>query len=146
MVLGNGRREGNVMEMPSPPGWPEHVRPPGADGWQEQAVQHLLDCCPPEFRGVPLLARYPWVLAVFAERSVRGRQSVTRDAIAEIRAELDDRVEPQVVQAALDIWQAESARLQRLSREVTLLRHALAGDRFVPTMSGSWTARHLWMS
>jgi hypothetical protein len=134
------------MDTSTPRGWPERVRPPGADGWREQAVEQLLESCPPEFRGLPLLTRHPWVLAVFAARSVSGQQSVARAAVAEVRAELDGRVEPQVVQAAVDLWQSEAARLERVAREVTLLRQALAGDRFVPTMSGGWSARHLWMS
>lgn len=129
------------MNTQSPPGWPDRVRPPGAQGWQEQAVAHLFDVCPPEFRTMSLLSRHPLVLAVFADRSVRGQQAAARDALAVLRSELDGQVEPQVVQAAVELWHAEAARLDRIGREVTLLRQALAGDRFVATMSGARASR-----
>ena len=49
-----------------PPGWPDSVRPPGAEGWEEGAVAFLFDCCPADFRAYPVLRRHPLVLARFA--------------------------------------------------------------------------------
>ena len=40
-----------------PPGWPEGVRPPHTDGWEETAAAFLLDCCPAEYRGYAVLRR-----------------------------------------------------------------------------------------
>src|SRR4051794_39369169 len=122
------------METQVPPGWPWGVRPPGADDWERQAIALLLDCCPPDFRGESLFTRHPLVLAIFAERCLQGQQRAAQDGLAQVRADLEDRMEQPVIDRAVDIWQAESARLARLAREVGLLRRALAGERFVPTL------------
>lgn len=124
-----------------PPGWPAGVRPPGAEGWERQAVAHLLDCCPPDFRAEPLFSRHPLVLAVFAGWSVHGQQVAAQDGLAQVRADLGSDFEQPVVDAAVDAWQAESARLTRLAREVALLRRALRGEQFVPTIAGRWATR-----
>jgi hypothetical protein len=56
------------------------------------------------------------------------------DGLGAVRIDLADRVPPEVVSEAIDIWHAEEARLARVQRAVDLLRRALQGDRFVPRM------------
>ncbi|SDT48193.1 hypothetical protein [Microlunatus soli] len=129
------------METLVPPGWPATVRPPGVEGWERQAIAHLLDCCPPDFRREALFARHPLVLAIFAERCVQGQQRAAHDGLALVRADLGDRFDQPVVDAAVDVWQAESARLIRVVREVDLLRRAFSGEQFVPTLAGRWNTR-----
>ena len=116
----------------APPGWPEEVRPPDAPDWETQAVGYLLDHCPPDFRVERLFRRHPAVLAVFAVECVRGQQRATMDGLASARVELAAVAAPEVVDHAVDLWQAEAARLVRVARAVDLLRRALTGERFTP--------------
>jgi hypothetical protein len=121
------------MDGYAPPGWPATVRPPAAPEWEQQAVEYLLDCCPPHFRGRSTLLRHPVVLATFAEHCVAGQRRAAVDGLGAVRVDLADRP-PEVVAEAIDIWHAEEARLARVQRGVGLLRRALQGERFVPRM------------
>jgi hypothetical protein len=114
-----------------PPGWPAQVRPPGAPGWEHTAVGWLLDQGPPEYRGYPALRRHDVVLARFVRWHVEASRQACRRGISEARAELRDVATPDVVEAAIATWQAESARLDRVLREVDLVEDALRGHRFV---------------
>ncbi|WP_067435901.1 hypothetical protein [Nocardioides jensenii] len=114
-----------------PPGWPARVRPPEAPLWERSAENWLLDVCPPEYRGYPTLRRHIVVLARFAVLHVAGAQVACDRGLSEARAELRDVTDPDVVEAAIETWHRESARLLRLRREVALVEDALRGRRFV---------------
>jgi hypothetical protein len=118
----------------APPGWPRQVRPPGAPGWEHTAVGWLLDICPPEFRSYPVLRRHEVVLARFAAHHVEACQAAARRGLSEARAALRDVAEPETVDAAVETWQAESARLMAVRRAVTLVEEALRGRRFGPRL------------
>lgn len=122
------------MDGYAPPGWPGSVRPPGAEGWESEAAEFLLGCCPPEFRVVPVLRRHPVVLAAFARHCVAGRRRAAVDGLGTIRTDLADRVPPEVVTAAVEAWHAEEASLARMHRAVDLVGRALRGERFAPRM------------
>lgn len=122
------------MEGYAPPGWPEVVRPPGAVDWDRQAVAYLLDCCPADFRGYPVLQRHPMVLAAFARHSVQGQRRAATDGVSMARTDLEQRVEQRVIDEAVDVWQAELARLARVERAVDLVTRALGGERFTPRL------------
>jgi hypothetical protein len=122
------------MDGYAPPGWPEVVRPPGAQDWDAQAVAYLLDCCPADFRSYPVLRRHPMVLAAFARHSVWGQRRAATDGVSMARSDLEQRVEHRVIDEALDAWQSEIARLARVERSVDLLSRALAGERFAPRL------------
>lgn len=115
----------------APPGWPRQVRPPGAPGWERTAVAWLLDLCPPEYRSYPPLRRHEVVLARFAVLHVEACQAAVRRGLSEARAALRDVAEPAVVESAVEVWQAESARLLGERRAVGLVEEALRGRRFV---------------
>ena len=66
MVSLEQRRARVTSPLYVPPGWPSRVRPPGAPDWEVTAVEFLLDCCPSDYRGYPVLRRHPAVLARFA--------------------------------------------------------------------------------
>ena len=120
--------------MPSyvaPPGWPRAVRPPGAPAWEATAVAWLLDQCPPEYRAYPAIRRHGVVLARFAVLHVEASQAACRRGLSEARADLRDVAGLDVVEAAVQTWQAEDARLQGLRRAVGLVEEALRGRRFV---------------
>ena len=115
----------------TPPGWPARVRPPGAPDWERTAVAWLLDLCPPEYRGYPLLRRHAVVLARFAAMHVEACQGAVRRALSEARGALRGLVDADTVAGAVEVWQAEEARLLAERRAVGLVEEALRGRRFV---------------
>jgi hypothetical protein len=117
--------------LPVPPGWPPQVRPPGAPAWERTAAAWLLDVCPPEYRGYPVLRNHDVVLARFALLHVEGAQAAVRRGLSEARGVLRGVADPDTVDAAVVAWQAEEARLTAERRAVGLVEEALRGRRFV---------------
>ena len=115
----------------APPGWPRQVRPPGAPGWERSAVSWLLDICPPEYRSYAVLRRHEVVLARFAVIHVEAAQAAVRRGLSEARAALRDVADPDSIEAAVETWHAEAARLTGERRAVGLVEEALRGRRFV---------------
>jgi hypothetical protein len=115
----------------TPPGWPVRVRPPGTPDWETTAAAFLLDCCPSDFRGYPVLRRHPVVLARFAAEFVESQVRASADGLAGVRTSLADYVAPEVVQSAAEAWAEQGARLVRVRREVGLVEEALRGKVFV---------------
>ena len=120
-----------MVSLVVPPGWPRAVRPPGAPGWEHTAAAWLLDLCPPEFRGYPVLRRHEVVLARFAVLHVEACQAAVRRGLSEARAALREVVDPEAVEAAVRVWQTEEARLLGERRAVGLVEEALRGRRYV---------------
>lgn len=114
-----------------PPGWPDQVRPPGAPDWEATAVAFLLDCCPADYRGYPVLRRHPVVLARFAGEYVASQVQANANGLSQVRVDLADHVDVEVIQAAADAWAEQGARLARTRREVALVEEALRGRVFV---------------
>jgi hypothetical protein len=120
-----------MAQLVAPPGWPRGVRPPGAPGWEHTAVAWLLDICPPEYRSYPVLRRHDVVLARFAVLHVEASQAAARRGLSEARAELRDVTDQDTVEAAVETWHAEAARLMAERRAVGLVEDALRGKRYV---------------
>ena len=120
--------------MNVPPGWPAEVHPPESEAFERTAVAWLLDHCPPEFRGYPVLRRQPVVMARFTAHHVDGALGASRAGYRSARTELRDAVSPEVVAEALEAWETEGSRLLALSRAVDLVEQALRGKRFVPRL------------
>ena len=119
------------MPAIAPPGWPDGVRPPGAPGWERTAGNWLLDICPPEYRGYPTLRRHLVVLARFAVLHVEACQAAVKRGLSEARAELRDVATLDVIDAAVETWLAEEARLTGVRRGAGLVEEALRGRRYV---------------
>lgn len=113
-----------------PPGWPAQVLPAGVSGWEESAVNWLLDLCPPEFRGYSGLRRHPAVLARFTALHIEGMQAASRRGLSEGRTALREVAEPDVIARSLATWELEIARLVGVRRAVGLVEDALRGRRF----------------
>lgn len=118
----------------APPGWPASVRPPGAPGWERTATAWLLDLCPPGYRGYPALRRHLVVLARFAVLHVEACQAAARRGLSEARGGLREVAPPGVVEAAVETWLTEEARLQGVRRAVGLVEEAVRGRRFAPRL------------
>ena len=71
------------------------------------------------------------MLARFAVLYVEAQQSAVRRGLSEARANLRDVALLDVVDAAVQTWQAEDARLSGTRRAVGLVEDALRGRRFV---------------
>ena len=122
------------MDAYTPPGWPGQVPPPGAPGWEHRAVAWLLDLCPPEYRGYPVLARHPLLLVRLTARLVSAQQSGTQSARAALRADLSGYLPTTVVAEGLAVLDAEQQRLAEVSGSVQLVERALRGQVFVPRL------------
>lgn len=120
-----------MAQLVSPPGWPRQVRPPGAPAWERTAINWLLDICPPEYRGYQVLRRHDVVLARFAVLHVEASQAAVRRGLSEARSTLGEVVGTDTVEAAVDAWQTEAARLIAERRAVGFVEEALRGRRFV---------------
>ena len=114
----------------APPGWPRQVRPPDAPDWETTAAAWLLDLCPAEYRRFAGLRRHVVVLARFAVLHVEAQQAATRRGLSEVRADLKDVASQAVVEAAVQTFQLEDARLASVRREVGLVEEALRGRRY----------------
>jgi hypothetical protein len=93
-------------------------------------VSWLLDLCPPEFRGYPTLRRHAVVLARFAVLHVEACQAAVNQGLSEARGGLREVADAAVVEAAVQTWQSESARLIGVRRAAGLVEEALRGRRF----------------
>ncbi|MEL4504373.1 hypothetical protein AAEX63_06855 [Luteococcus sp. H138] len=126
------RRAGAAPErIYVPPGWPTEVLPPGAPDWEASAIGWLLDQCPADYRGYPVLRRHPVVLARFAAEFVEGQIRSSRQALATTRPSLGEYVDHAVLDQAAEAIQTEGARLVRVRRAVMLVEEALRGRIFL---------------
>ncbi len=123
-----------VIRVWVPPGWPAVVRPPNSPGWVKSATAFLLDCCPPDYRGYPVLLRHPVVLARFAREFASSQLVATQANLAGARPDLAGWVETATVDAAVAVLQAEEARMVRQVRAVGLVEQALRDVRFTPRL------------
>jgi len=115
----------------APPGWPPQVRPPDAPDWERTAGNWFLDICPPEYRSYPALRRHIVVLARFAVWHIEASQAAARRGLSEARSDLRQVADGDTIEAAVQTWQAESARLVSVRRAAGLVEEALRGRRFV---------------
>lgn len=133
-VRGAQPAAGEPGRVQAPAGWPAGVRPPGAPDWERTAVGWLLDECPPDYRGIDVLRRYPVALAWLAAHTVAAEQQACRRALATARADLADAVPPPAVAQVLEALELRSARLLAVERAVRLVGEALRGRRFAPRL------------
>ena len=115
----------------APPGWPPQVRPPDAPDWERTAAAWLLDLCPPDYRRYAGLRRHVVVLARFAVLHVEANQAACRRGLSEARADLGQVADLAVVDAAVQTFQLEEARLLAVRRAAGLVEEALRGRRYV---------------
>ncbi|WP_026416816.1 hypothetical protein [Actinomadura oligospora] len=108
-----------------PPGWPPQVHPPGTDRFEETALAWLLDLVPSEYRRYGVLRRYPVALARMARHHVTASVEAAREGFRSARVELAGAVPPHGIEAVLDTYRREGARLVQLVHAVALVEQAL---------------------
>lgn len=119
-----------MTTLVTPPGWPDEVRPPGAPDWEATASAWLLDLSPPEYRSYPTLRRHVVVLARFTALHVEASRHAVERGLSEARGGMREVAPPDVVEAAVQTWHREAARLLAVRRSVGLVEEALRGRRF----------------
>ncbi len=129
---GGDRHRLSAVHVPA--GWPDEVRPPEVPDWELSAVGFLLDCCPSEYRGHPVLRRHPVVLARLAAEVVESQAQAARSSLVAVRAQLDEFVVPAVLDETIEVLQSEGVRLGQLRRSVMLVEEALRGRVFIKTL------------
>jgi hypothetical protein len=107
---------------------------PDAPGWQEAVAGWLLDLCPADYRGYPVLRRYPVALARLAVHHVAGAGRAGDEALARARAELAEVLPPEALAEVLAALTQEQARLLAALRGARLVEQALRGRRHVPRL------------
>jgi hypothetical protein len=117
-----------------PAGWPSAVDPPGSDDFERSAVAWLLDVLPPGYREQQPIHRYPLALAVIARHHADACVEGARQGYRAIRAELPSRLPPHEIDAVLDAYKVEGAKLATTVRAVGLVERALRGEIFVASL------------
>ncbi|MFG2088200.1 MULTISPECIES: hypothetical protein [unclassified Spirillospora] len=110
-----------------PPGWPSQVHPPGTERFEDTAMAWLLELVPPEYRRYGVLRRYPIVLARMARQHVAASVEAAREGFRTARVDLGDAVPPHGVEAVLETYRREGARLVAILEAVELVETALRG-------------------
>jgi hypothetical protein len=119
---------------PVPPGWPLAVRPPGTPDWERTASAWLLDLCPPEYRGHPVIVRHVVALAWLAGRHTEAQLGGVRTALSAVRTSLVDQMPPHALHELIEALETEQARLIAAHRGVGLVEEALRGHGYVPRL------------
>jgi hypothetical protein len=120
-----------------PTGWPDGVHPPGTPGFEQTAVNWLLDVVPPDYRLHGVLVRHPVALATLARHHLAACVEGARQGYRSARAELGDDLPPSGLAAVLSAYQTEGERLVAAARAVDLIGRALRGETFVPGLASS---------
>jgi hypothetical protein len=97
-------------------------------------VAWLLDRCPPEYRGYPVVTRHPTVLAWLAGHHADAELGAVRAALATVRVDVGEQLPPQALAEFLEVLEGEQARLIGVRRAVGLVGEALRGHRYVPRL------------
>ncbi|HET9654224.1 MAG TPA: hypothetical protein VFP72_02645 [Kineosporiaceae bacterium] len=108
----------------TPAGWPAGVRPPGDPEWRRSAVGWLLDQCPADYRGYPVLARHPVALLHLAVHHVGAQLQANRQALAGARSRLRE-LPPPALAEVVEVLELEQVRLQAATRGLTLVAEAM---------------------
>jgi hypothetical protein len=118
-----------------PTGWPDGVHPPGTPGFEQTAVNWLLDVVPPDYRLHGVLVRHPVALAALARHHLAACVEGAREGYRSARAELGKDLPPGGLAAVLAAYQAEGRRLVAAALAADLIGRALRGETFVPQLA-----------
>ena len=120
-----------------PTGWPDGVHPPGTPGFEQTAVNWLLEQVPPDYRLHGVLVRHPVALAALARHHLAACVEGARQGYRCARAELGNDLPPGGLAAVLTAYQTEGRRLVAAATATELISRALHGETFVPQLGGT---------
>jgi hypothetical protein len=120
-----------------PTGWPDGVHPPGSPGFEQTAVNWLLEQVPPDYRLHGVLVRHPAALAALARHHLAACVDGARQGYRCARAELGNDLPPGGLAAVLAAYQTEGRRLVAAATAAELISRALRGETFVPQLGGT---------
>ena len=126
-------RLGHVSDRPVGPSRVARAGPPAGCSrlGDDRRRRGCSTCARPSTAPIPPLRRHPVVLARFAVLYVEACQAAVNRGLSEARGGLREVADGLVVEAAVETWQRESARLLGVRRAVGLVEEALRGRRFV---------------
>jgi len=119
-----------------PTGWPDGVHPPGTPGFEQTAVNWLLDVVPPDYRLHGVLLRHPVALVTLARHHLAACVEGARQGYRCARAELGTDLPPGSLTAVLAAYKTEGQRLVAAQRAADLIGRAMRGETFVPQFGG----------
>lgn len=93
----------------------------------------LLDQCPADYRGYPVLTRHPLALVHLARYHVEAQLQANRQALATVRVRLRD-LPPPALGEVVETLEREQARLAAAIRGLGLVGRALRGGRPAPRL------------
>jgi hypothetical protein len=117
-----------------PQGWPDGVRPPGSEEFEESAIAWLLDVLPSDYRRHPVLRRHPAALASVARHYSRACVEGAREGYRSARVELGVSLPPHAVDGVLAAYKTEGFKLAATARAVELVERAIRGEVFAPRL------------
>ena len=117
-----------------PQGWPDGLRPPGSEEFEESAVAWLLDVLPPDYRRHLVLRRHPAALASVARYYSRACVEGAREGYRTARVELGVSLPPHAVDGVLSAYKTEGFKLAAIARAVDLVERAIRGEAFAPRL------------
>jgi hypothetical protein len=94
----------------------------------------LLDLCPPDYRGHPVLARHPLALVHLAAAHVEAGLNAIRQSRSSARTELSAALDTPALAELFETMDVEEVRLIAARRGVQLVGEALRGRRHVPRL------------
>jgi hypothetical protein len=94
----------------------------------------LLDLCPPDYRGHPVLTRHPLALAHLSAAHVEAGLTAIRQSRSSARTELSTVLDTSALAELFETMDVEEARLIAARRGVQLVCEALRGRRHVPRL------------
>ena len=81
-----------------------------------------------------MLGRHPVLLARFAAEQVGAAAEAGRRGLAGLRGDLAARLPPDVIEAAVAVYEREALRLAAVARGIDAVDRALRGERYVPRL------------
>ncbi len=110
---------------------------PATPGFEQTAVNWLLEQVPPDYRLHGVLVRHPAALAALARHHLAACVEGARQGYRCARAELGNDLPPGGLAAVLAAYQTEGRRLVAAATATELISRALHGETFVPQLGGT---------
>ncbi|MCD0480913.1 hypothetical protein LO771_00400 [Streptacidiphilus sp. ASG 303] len=107
-------------------GWPDAVRTPGTDGWEETAVRWMWGLLPAAWEQYDVFHHQPLLLARQADLHLRAEIAGLRHGWSTTRRDLADAgMDPRTVDRLLEVYTVEGQRLREADLQLQMVTDAL---------------------